>query len=162
MKLRHILLRERCYFVTTTVEGRKPLFLQEKNADILVKVAYKQRLRKRFYLFGFVVMPEHLHLMLVPCGDNTISFIMQEIKKGSARLINRERKMRRKVWMNEYYESLVRGENDFTKRMEYITNNPVKRGLAKKVEDYPYSSVNSKYETDLEIFLSGSGTTPNT
>ena len=107
-------------------------------------------------------MPEHLHLMLVPCVDNTSSFMMQEIKKGSARLINRNRKMSGKEWMDEYYESVMHGEKDFIRRMEYMPNNPLKRGLVKKAEDYPCSSVNSKYEIDIEAFLMGSGTTPNT
>ncbi len=148
--------------MTTTVKGRKPLFLEQKNAKILINIIYKQRLRKRFYLLRFVVMPEHLHLMLVPSGNNTISFIMQEIKKGSARLINANGRIKGKVWMDEYYESVIRGERDFIMRMQYMANNPVKRGLVEKAEDYLYSSINSKYETDIETFFSGSETTPNT
>ena len=136
--------------------------MERENAEILISIIYNQRLRKRFYLLEFVVMPEHLHLIIVLRGNNTISFIMQEIKKGSARLINRNRKMNTKVWMNEYYESVVRGENDFAKRMEYIANNPVKQGLVEKAEDYPYSSISCGYETDMEALFSGSGTTPNT
>lgn len=42
-------------------------------------------------ILGFVIMPEHVHLLIVPCSGVEISWIMQEIKKGSARLINKER-----------------------------------------------------------------------
>ena len=42
-------------------------------------------------LLGFVIMPEHFHLLIVPSSGTKISWIMQEIKKGSARLINKDR-----------------------------------------------------------------------
>jgi putative transposase len=161
-KLSHVILAGHCYFVTTTVSERRPLFNSPENAGILLRVIYNQRKRKRFYLLGFVIMPEHFHLMIVPREGNKLSFIMQEVKKGSARLINQRNSKRGKVWMDEYYESVIRGEEDFGRRLGYMANNPVKRGLVKEAGEYPFSSVSGSYETDLEDFLSGSGTTPNT
>jgi putative transposase len=161
-KLSHVILEEHCYFVTTTVSERRPLFKSPENAGILLRVIYNQRKRKRFYLLGFVIMPEHFHLMIVPREGNELSLIMQEVKKGSARLINQRNSKRGKVWMDEFYESVIRGEEDFWRRLEYMANNPVKRGLVKEPVEYPFSSASGSYETDLEDFLSGSGTTPNT
>jgi putative transposase len=167
------MLEGHCYFVTTTVSGRRPLFRNPENASILLQVIYNQRKRKRFYLLGFVIMPEHLHLMIVPRQGNELSFIMQEVKKGSARLINslgvrddpeyyQRNSKRGKVWMDKYYESIIRSEEDFSQRLEYMANNPVKRGLVEEAADYLSSSANERYEIDLEDFLSGSGTTPGT
>ncbi len=133
-----------------------------QNATILLNVALNQRRRGRFYLLGFVIMPEHFHLLLVPRDGSELPFIMQEIKKGSARLINRLNGRRGKVWMDEYYESVMRSEEDLRKRLEYMASNPVKRGLVEESSKYAFSSVNGTYETDLEAFFSGSGTTPST
>jgi REP element-mobilizing transposase RayT len=72
-KLSHVILEGHCYFVTTTVFGRKPLFKNQEDASILLQVIYNQQKRKRFYLLGFVIMPEHLHLMVVPRQGNELS-----------------------------------------------------------------------------------------
>jgi len=158
-KLPHILLDGYCYFVTTTIHERKPIFHDRENAHMLSQTIYNQRRKGRFYLLGFVIMPEHFHLMIVPQNKTKVSFIMQEIKKGSARLINQRSSKKGKIWMDEYYESAVRSEKDFWQRIDYMRNNPAKRGLVEKAEDYPFSSANKNHETDLERFLSGSGTT---
>jgi putative transposase len=88
-KLPHFYLENQAYFITTTTEGRKRVFAKEENALILWNVINNQRKRERFHLLGFVIMPDHLHLVIIPRGGTRISFITQEIKKGSARLINR-------------------------------------------------------------------------
>lgn len=158
-KLPHILLDGYCYFVTTTTQERRPLFKNQENACILSQLLYNQRKRGRFYLLEFVIMPEHLHLMIAPRDKTKVSFIMQEIKKGSARLINQKNRRRGKIWMDEYFETAIRNEKDFWQRIDYMKNNPVKRGLVEKTEDYPFGSANKSFETDLARFLSGSGTT---
>jgi hypothetical protein len=64
--------------------------------------------------------------------------------------------------MDEYYDYVIRDEKDLVKHLDYIHNNPVKRGLVEKAEDYLWSSANSKFENDLEKIMSGSGTSPTT
>jgi REP element-mobilizing transposase RayT len=141
-------------------------------------------------LLSFVIMPEHFHLLTVPAGNVNISWIMQEVKKGSARLINKGRFSRgqgrarlpswgpaldlrnekrylgssltpNKVWMDEYYDYVVRNEADLMKRVNYINPNPVKRGLVEAPEKYTWSSANPNFENDLEKFLLGSGMGPS-
>lgn len=67
-----------------------------------------------------------------------------------------------KVWMDEYYDYVIRNEKDMIKHLEYIFNNPVKRGLVESPEKYAWSSANSNFENDLERITSGSGTSPIT
>jgi len=90
-KLAHFTEENSCYFLTSTTYERKPLFRMDKYAQILCNIIYNLRNREKMSLLGFVIMPEHLHLLVVPIHGIKISWIMQEIKKGSARLINRER-----------------------------------------------------------------------
>ncbi len=140
-KLAHFEIEGYCYLVAVTA--------------IVTGIVYIQRSRGRFYLLGFVVRPEHLHLLIVPRSSNKLGFIMQEIKKGSARLINRARSETGKVWMDEYHDSVIRDENDLLVNLEYIANNPVRRGLATEPSGYTFSSASGKYETDLEKYLAG-------
>ena len=145
-KLPHFCLENQSYFITTTTEGRKPVFTNAEDALILWNVINNQRERGRFHLLGFVIMPDHLHLLIIPREVINISFIMQEIKKGSARLINESKGRRGKLWMSEYYDHVIRNENDLMEKVRYIHYNPVKRGLVQNEEGYPFSSANPKYE----------------
>ncbi len=111
---------------------------------------------------GFTIMPEHFHLIIIPKGNIVLSWVMQEIKKGSGRLINIRGNTKGKIWMDEFYDYVIRDENDLIKHLNYIYNNAVKRRFAEVPSEYPWSSANPKFETDLEEILSGSGTSPTT
>jgi len=87
---------------------------------------------------------------------------MQEIKKGSARLINIRGNTKGKIWMDEFYDYVIRDKNDLIKHLNYIYNDAVKRRFVEVPSEYPWSSANPKFETDLEEILSGSGTSPTT
>ena len=82
---------------------------------------------------------------------------MQEIKKGSARLINIRDNRKGKIWMDEFYDYVIRNEDDLIKHLNYIYNNAVKRKLVEVGSRYPWCSANPKFETDLGGVLSGSG-----
>jgi putative transposase len=185
-KLIHFIEENSCYFLTSTTYGRKPLFQIDQYAQILCNIIYNLRNKGKLSLLGFVIMPDHFHLMVVPTRGVKISWVMQEIKKGSARLINRERfcqargrarlpdlefyrsrysgssRSLNKVWMDEYYDYIIRDENDLIEHLDYVHNNPVKRGFAKSAEEYIWSSANPNFENDLERVMSGSGTSPTT
>src|SRR4030042_2053314 len=90
-KLPHFSIENSCYFLTSTTNERKPLFRNDKYVQILCNIIYNLRNKGKMSLLGFVIMPEHFHLLIVPSSGTKISWIMQEIKKGSARLINKDR-----------------------------------------------------------------------
>ncbi len=177
-KLPHFPIEDSCYFLTSTTHERKPLFRNDKYAQILCNIIYNLRRKGEISLLGFVIMPEHFHLLIVPNSETKISWIMQEIKKGSARLINKDRFGRaqgrarlpsddpkklswysgssltqNKVWMDEYYDYVIRNEKDMIRHLQYIHNNPVKRGLVDTTEKYIWSSANSVFENDLEKII---------
>jgi REP-associated tyrosine transposase len=181
-KLPHFAEDGWCYFLTSTTCNRKPIFMDDKYAQILCNIMYNLRRKDKMFLLGFVIMPEHLHLLIVPAKSVKIAWIMQEIKKGSARLINKDRHSRaqgrarlpdaescrnrysessltlNKVWMDEYYDYVIRNEADLMKHLNYIFYNPVKRGLVESAEEYVWSSAHPTFENDLEKLMSGSGT----
>ena len=68
----------------------------------------------------------------------------------------------KKVWVDEYYDYVIRNEKDLMMHLSYIHGNSVKRGLVESAEEYIWSSANSKFENDLEKIMSGSGTSPTT
>ena len=94
----------------------------------------------RVLLFGFVVMPDHFHALLMPTGGALLPDIMKSLKGYSAREIQRARGAHGPLWQDGYYERAVRGPKDAWSAKAYIENNPVRAGLVESPEQYPLSS----------------------
>ena len=92
-------------------------------------------------IHAVVVMPDHVHLLLTPLRDldgNLYSLveILQGIKSASAHSLNRALGRSGPVWQEESFDHVLRSEENFSEKLEYIRQNPVRRGLVKNPEDY--------------------------
>jgi REP element-mobilizing transposase RayT len=141
--------------VTATIQNRKPLFRSRKAAELLVGVLEQLRGELGFALLGYAVMPDHLHLILIPDSAAGLARIMQFVKGRFARLWNERRGSRGSVWQPRYYESAVRTEAQLARWLDYVNYNPVRAGLAGSPEEYPYCSAGGRLATDLDAYLGG-------
>jgi putative transposase len=113
------------------------------------------RVRYRFVVVGYVVMPEHIHLLSREHDRGTPSTVMQVLKQRFARRVLSE--LRRKdcpgqsrlwqetleaghVWQRRFYDFVVRSEEKKIEKLKYIHRNPVKRGLALESDQWAWSS----------------------
>jgi REP element-mobilizing transposase RayT len=98
---------------------------------------------QKFDLCGLVVMPDHVHLALVPLcrpqGPIPIAEIMQVIKGASAHRINKLLNRRGKVWQEESFDRALRKEEQFQEKLYYMLENPVRAGLVNNPLDYPWT-----------------------
>jgi putative transposase len=121
----------RTYFVTAVTANRRRLFQVEASALLMLDVLRSYRCQDRFELHAFVVMPDHLHLLLTPAPDVSLEKALQFIKGGfSFRL-----KSKREVWERGFNEVQIRDLEKFEACRRYIEENPVRGRLA-----YPFSS----------------------
>jgi putative transposase len=116
-----------------------------------VKEAFEaalERVRRSFDLevFGYVVMPEHVHLLLGEPRRETLAHAIKSLKQGVARRFigNAEH-----FWQKRYYDFNVRNHRQFVEKLRYIHRNPVKRELCERPEDWPWSSFRH-YQTGAE------------
>ena len=87
---------------------------------------------KRFYnLIAAVVMPDHVHILLIPIENYTLSRIMKGIKGVSARKKNLINNSSGSIWQNEYYDRIIRSEKDLLEKLNYMLYNPVKKKLVR-------------------------------
>tara|TARA_R100000027_G_scaffold958_1_gene1089 strand:+ start:391 stop:1032 length:642 start_codon:yes stop_codon:yes gene_type:complete len=86
----------------------------------------------RYRIASFVVIPNHVHVLIQPKGDNTVSKILKSWKGFTAREINRRLGSKGTLWQNEYWDRLIRSERHFFKVLEYIRENPTKAKLAQR------------------------------
>jgi putative transposase len=70
----------RTYFVTSATASRRRLFQVEQNALLLIEILQEQRNKNRIKLHAFVVMPDHIHLLLTPAPEISLEKVMQYIK----------------------------------------------------------------------------------
>ncbi len=146
-------LSDSIYFVTTNVR-RHVAFFRDRN---IAKIAEQSIWWNRGSEYiAYVVMPDHLHLLLQPVKDN-ISILMQSLKSNSCREINRhlsqhsgERALaaiqgeRIFQWQKGFYDHVICDERNLMNHVEYIRYNPMKAGLVEKPEDYPFLFVDDE------------------
>jgi REP element-mobilizing transposase RayT len=94
-------------------------------------------------LHGVVVMPDHVHLILTPLSDETgqpwrLERILQGIKGVSARRINLLLRREGPLWLGESFDHMLRTGESAEAKVEYIAHNPVRKGLAKTPDEYPW------------------------
>ena len=98
---------------------------------------------KRYDLHATVVMPDHVHLLLTPLRDEkgwpySLPTILKQLKGTSARTINKLLNSSGPVWQEESFDHVLRSQESLEEKLEYIRQNPVRRGLVKKPEDYKW------------------------
>ena len=103
-----------------------------------------QRSKGRMALHAFVVMPDHVHLILTPAPDVSLEKTMQYIKGGfSFRL-----KSKVNVWERSYDNRRILDKGGFSERIRYIQENPVRAHIALQADAYPFSSAGGKHLID--------------
>jgi len=89
-------------------------------------------------LHDFVVMPDHVHLLLTVGSEMTVERVMQFIKGGFSYRLKKEFGYSGEVWQRGFSEVRVQDKQSFLRHREYIMQNPVKAGLADSPEEFPY------------------------
>jgi len=126
------------FFVTTTLRDWRPRFQDKKIADEFQTLLFSVSLTHASALMGYVVMPEHVHL-LVGCqrGEQQLSKFLQALKSLSARRLFAGEGS---VWMERYAYFTVTNERQFKIKIDYIHQNPVRRELVATPLDWKWSS----------------------
>jgi REP element-mobilizing transposase RayT len=150
------------YFVTTTAVERAPLFRRDVIKRILTDSLAYLRTDVRMELYVFCLMPNHIHLIIRVLGEQTVSSVMRDFKKYTARQIIRhyqtagnqqaldfleraaqsEPRQQYKVWADRYDARNVYTPDFLRQKAEYIHRNPCQPrwGLAERPEEYTWSS----------------------
>jgi putative transposase len=122
------------FFVTSGTYNRRRLFQVTANAELLLETLQHYRAQGYYKLHAFVIMPDHLHLLITP--QETLERAVGLIKGGfSHRLASKL-----PVWQRSFTDHRIRNAEDFEIRRNYIHQNPVHSNLASSPELYPFSS----------------------
>ncbi|MGH9700424.1 MAG: REP-associated tyrosine transposase [Candidatus Acidiferrales bacterium] len=136
------------YFVTTKTWKNRDLFRVAENAEILVRCLLHYRDDEAYLLHEFVVMPNHLHLLVTPARDTSLEKAMQLIKGGSSHEIHKQRGHKMQIWHPGFHEESIRDQFDFLRKADYIRANPVRAHLVEKSEAWAFCSAANCYHCD--------------
>lgn len=125
-------------FVTTNTTYRKPVFENPAYASEAIDRLYRIQNLHSFFIFAFVIMPDHCHFLLNVPEPYTISRLMNTYKTG----------LTFDIGIGAFWQPRfdVRVPDSGHKTMQYIHENPVKAGLASSIREYPWSSASGKYD----------------
>jgi REP-associated tyrosine transposase len=136
------------YFITTKTWQSRAIFQVEETAVIVVRKLLECRDRGSYLLHEFVVMPNHLHLLITPADSVRLEKAMQLIKGGSSREIHAARGGKMPIWQAGFHESRVTSWTEYRKKRDYIHFNPVAAKLVERPELWVHGSASGAYELD--------------
>ena len=128
----------RIYFVTVVVEHRRTIFLDDRLAQATIDILLAQRGQLGFNLYCYCLMPDHFHgLIGVGASGLTLGRICGAFKSLSTQKYWQWHTGR--LWQQRFFDHIIRNEEDFYETRAYITMNPVRKGLVKSAEEWPYT-----------------------
>lgn len=135
------------YFVTTQCWGGRSIFQGDDLAKLFLHVLYSYAAHRRYLLHDFVVMPDHVHLIVTPV-QISIEHVMQLIKGGFSHAVRDTGRTALEIWQKGFTDRRLRDYDEYLERRQYIFSNPLRAHLCDRPESYPYSSANPMFKLD--------------
>jgi REP element-mobilizing transposase RayT len=120
--------------------GYGQCFLRDRSVAEIVRDSIKKFDLVRYLLFAWVIMPNHVHLLLRPLPGFSLAQIAHSFKSYTGLMANRALGREGEFWMREPFDRYMRDSDHFKRTVRYIENNPVKAGLCARPEDWEFSS----------------------
>lgn len=138
---RHPTQNQVMMLVTTNVSNRKKIFSDPSFANEAILALYKTQQMHPFFLYGFVIMPDHCHLLLSVPEGGSISKIMHTFKRAVSFAVGQG-----SIWQSRFH---IRYPEMPDKALTYIHQNPIRAHLCEDPANFPWSSACGKHDVSL-------------
>ena len=158
------------YYITSVIHNRVKIFTQPSSVIPVIDSLNYYRHQYACKLIGYVIMLDHIHLLMWPSEQEAITDFMRDFKRFTSGRITRQAKVEGKtewvkkfeeagtetvradykVWQDSFWEQSIHTEKFLKQKLDYILN-PVRAGIVKAAEDYPYSSYRNYYLGDNQL-----------
>ena len=156
------------YYITTNIHSRLRIFTKPSFIILIIDSLNFYRFQHNCKIFGYVIMPDHLHLLIYPIGESSVvSDFMRDFKRFTSGRISRQAELEgkkdwvtafqesgeqtqlaeKKVWQDSFWDQVIISDKFMREKLNYIHMNPVRAGLVDEPGKYPYSSYRN-YEFD--------------
>jgi REP element-mobilizing transposase RayT len=127
------------YYLTCCVHSRIAVLARPDIAEVL-ETAWREAEQVHGWLVGrFVVMPDHVHFFASPCGEEgkSLSQFMESWKRWTQREI-RQRGIVSFRWQKEFFDHLLRSDESYGGKWDYVRENPVRERLVTSPDEWPF------------------------
>lgn len=139
------------HFITTNTYKRLPILRNPEFMVVIIENLKFYRKKYNFKLIGFVILPDHIHLLLILPSAHNISDLIRDFKSFTSSQINRLRGKKGRVWQEGFYDLVIDREDKLIQKLNYIHKNPLRRNLTKDLNEYKYSSFVNYYINDQSL-----------
>lgn len=156
------------YFITSTIIEWVPLLINEQIMQIMIVSFVFCQKEKGLRIYGYVVMPNHFHMIISMDDPLKIPAIIRDLKRHTSQEISKYLKNQStkqnpfwikpfygkkisNIWQKGYHPILINSEKWFTEKLNYIHQNPVKKGFVTQAEHWKYSSARNYILNDSSI-----------
>src|SRR3954452_2543980 len=144
-KREHASNNAQTYMVTSSTWERRALFRNERWAKLLIDTLFHYR-KSAYMLHEFVIMPDHIHVLLTPL--TSLEKAVQFIKGGFSYRAKKELGSNMEVWQKGFSDHRIRDASDYRIHPIYVQQNPVRKHLCERAEEYLYSSAGPGFDLD--------------
>ncbi|MHB1856832.1 MAG: REP-associated tyrosine transposase [Acidobacteriaceae bacterium] len=126
------------HFITCSCYQRRPFLHAADRRDLFLQILEETRQNYQFAVTGYVVMPEHFHLLVSEPERGTLSLVMQVLKQRYSKSIHD--KAEKQFWQRRFYDFNVWTGAKHIEKLRYMHRNPIKRGLVEEPDEWAWSS----------------------
>ena len=123
--------------LTICTDKRKEIFENKELASYCTELIKSLCEEHEFIIYAYCFMPDHLHLLIRRGGDLSIIELIQRFKSIST-LKSYEYGFAGKIYQTSFYDHFLRKEEDIEKHVRYILENPIRKGMANSISEYPF------------------------
>ncbi|MDM8532251.1 transposase [Anaerolineales bacterium HSG25] len=135
----HLFIDDTPYFITAAIYEKRPLLQSPTIKTMLLERIKHSFNQHQWELHHWVILDNHYHILGQSRRGRVLSVMMKSIHSFMAYHIKEATQASSPIWWN-YWDYCPRDEQDYTIRLNYLLNNPVKHGYVTNLNDYPFSS----------------------
>lgn len=172
MSKKRLQIEGHIYYITTVIYKFLPVLTTPSFVLPVLDSLNFYKFKHQVKLLGYVIMPDHLHLLIWPYGESSISDFMRDFKKFTASRIVRQAEVEKrqdllaafvqagqetgrsehKVWQDSFWDKIIYTEKFLRQKLNYMHRNPIRAGRVTELDAYPYSSYRN-YVHDDQSFI---------
>ena len=137
---RRILLNNACYHLINRGNQKQNIFFENPDFEQYLKLLKHYKKKYRFRLFGYCLMPNHIHIIIEAKQVQELPRFMQGVSQTYTVWFNNKYKKIGRLWQGRFKSMVIQKDNYFIECVYYVEANPVRAGLVSSPAEYPWSS----------------------
>ena len=135
-----IILNNVCYHIINRGNQKQEIFLGDPDFEKYLQLLKHFKKKYTFKIFGYCLMPNHIHIILEPKKPDNLASFMQGLTQTYTAWFNNKYKKAGHLWQGRFKSMVIQKDNYFIECVYYVEANPVRAGLVSSPTAYPWSS----------------------